>query len=490
VLHWDSIIDEATLASVLSEAYAHFSRPIAGALARFLGGLPAAHQASILTDQATLPPTATPSKRLATLARSCPTLHKLGQILARDQRLAPELRKHLQELESLRPSISLETIETTLEQELGPLKRLGVTLVPPALAEASVAVVVPFREESAPRGELPREAVFKLLKPGIEARLEQELELLGQVGAYLDQRCEDFQIPPLDYREMFEQIRDKLRHEVRLDQEQRHLQQARALYAGECRVQIPALFEPCTARVTAMERVVGNKVTEQGLNSEGEKRRLAGLVLEALIAVPIFLRASQALFHADPHAGNLFLTTDRRLAILDWSLVGSLGERERIAMVQILLGALTLDAERIVAILTELAERPPIDRETLEAVVRRWLRRIRQGQFPGFTWLMGLLDEAVQTARLRVQADLLLFRKTLYTIEGVVNDIGARGHRIDEVLLSKFLGHFVVEWPERWLALPNSRTFATWVSNADLAQMMLSLPWTATRFWLEQFGLR
>jgi ubiquinone biosynthesis protein len=487
MVNWDSIVDETALASLLSEGYAHFCRPIARTLALFLGGLPAAHQASILAAQALLPRTAVASERLATLARSCPALHKLGQILARDRRLAPELRKHLQELESLRPSISLETIQAVLTHELGPLQRLGVTLVPPALAEASVAVVVPFRQDSGPEGGSPRQAVFKVLKPGVEERLEQELELFARVGAYLDQECEDFQIPPLDYQEVFEQVREKLRHEVRLDREQHHLAQARALYVGESRVQIPALLEYCTSRVTAMERVIGRKVTEHGLDGDGEKRRLAGLVLEALIARPIFLRASQALFHADPHAGNLFLTMDRRLAILDWSLVGSLGEHERIAMVQIMLGALTLDAERIVAILAGLAERHPLDRATVEAVVHAWLARIRQGEFPGFTWLMGLLDEVVQTARLRVGADLLLFRKTLYTLEGVVADIGARDRRIDAVLLGEFLSHLAVEWPARWLALPNARTFATRVSNADLAQLMLSLPLTATRFWFGQF---
>ena len=43
------------------------------------------------------------------------------------------------------------------------------------------------------------------------------------------------------------------------------------------------------------------------------------------------------MFHGDPHAGNLFLTDENRLAILDWSLVGSLGERDVMAIVQILL---------------------------------------------------------------------------------------------------------------------------------------------------------
>ena len=172
---WDLLIDEADIASLLPEAYAHYRRPIKQALTVFLEGLPAVHQDAIVQDQAALPSAATLSERVARLARSCPALHKLGQTLARDRRLAPELRLQLQQLESLPPSIPLVDIADILMRELGPLDRLGVALEPPALAEASVAVVVPFRREQ-------DEGVFKVLKPGIEDRLEQELALLERVG--------------------------------------------------------------------------------------------------------------------------------------------------------------------------------------------------------------------------------------------------------------------------------------------------------------------
>ena len=77
------------------------------------------------------------------------------------------------------------------------------------------------------------------------------------MGAYLDERCADLRIPPLDYANAFLQVRDKLRHEVRLDREQDHLARARAFYADEPRVHVPALLPHCTPRVTAMERLTG-----------------------------------------------------------------------------------------------------------------------------------------------------------------------------------------------------------------------------------------
>ena len=237
-----------------------------------------------------------------------------------------------------------------------------------------------------------------------------------------------------------------------------------------------------------MQRICGGKVTEHGLACPRQKRRLAALVARALIASPIFSRADQALFHGDPHAGNLFLTDDGCLSILDWSLVGKLGERERIAILQIMLGAITLDTRRIIAVLEPLAVRQRPDPLALEAVVQAWIRRVRRGQFPGLSWLVGMLDDAVQNARLRVRSDLMLFRKSLHTLAGVVAEVGESRGQIDKVIRTEFARHFAMEWPQRWLRLPHSREFATRLSNFDLTHTMLSCPTTVARFWTGHSG--
>lgn len=494
--NWDFLLDETAFASVLPVQYAHFARPVRDGLAVFLGGLPESDQAAILHAQATLPPAAAFSQRLGLLAQSSPVLQKLGQILARDQRLPLELREYLRELESLPPTVPLETIRELLTQELGPLDRRGVTLTPPAIAEASVAVVIPFQSsphtpcagsETASEigaGSVPATlGVFKILKPGIEEQLEHELNLLERVGAHLDSRCDELQIPHLDYQESFQQVRHKLWDEVQLENEQRHLVQAKEFFADEPRVQIPAVLDHCTSRVTAMERITGGKVTGHSLDHPRQKRRLAKLIAKALIAKPVFSKSDRALFHSDPHAGNLFLTDDGCLAILDWSLVGTLGVPERIAIVQVILGAMTLDTQRIVSVLTGLSDQQRLDGAALKTVVEAWIKRVRRGQFPGLSWLVGMLDDATHNARLRVSTDLMLFRKSLHMLEGVVAEVGERSGQIDKTLSIEFLRHFASEWPQRWLRLPHTRDFATRLSNFDVTSTLLSYPATVARFW-------
>ena len=108
-MNWEFLINENTIACLLPDAYAHYQRPLQGALTLFLEGLPAQRQEAIAIEQATLPSTATALQRLVLLALSCPVLHKLGQTLARDRALSAELRGWLQQLESLFPLNSLRS---------------------------------------------------------------------------------------------------------------------------------------------------------------------------------------------------------------------------------------------------------------------------------------------------------------------------------------------------------------------------------------------
>jgi ubiquinone biosynthesis protein len=483
-MDWNDLVDEAAIAEVLPEPYARYRRPIKEALVRFLGGLSPEHQAGVIADQVSLAPEASVSERFARLARSCPALHKLGQTLARDRRLSPELRLHLQQLESLPPSMASQDLCDRVERELGDLERRGVMLAPPALAEGSVAVVVPFRLRRA-SADAPAEGVFKLLKPDIEARLEQELALVESIGTYLDERCEELDIPRLDYREVFESLAERLRQEIRLDEEQRHLVTAQRMYAGDPWVHVPALFALSTPRMTAMERLYGDKVTDHGYTGDDERRRLAGRAVTALLARPMLSTSPEAIFHGDPHAGNLLLTRDGRLAILDWSLATTLGEAPRRALVTLVIGALTFDRERIGDSLAVLAGREALDDGALRPIVDAGLRQVRQGQLPGLLWMTSLLDTVAQTARPKFGAELTLLRKNLHTLEGVVADIGAERSWIDAVLLGEFVAQFAREWPMRWIAGPGSRTYGTRLTNADLAELALRMPFAATRAWLD-----
>ena len=475
-------IDESLLRPLLPGSAARFAHPVAYALQVFLRGLTSSRQAELVAAQAALPGDSTVSQRLVELARGCPVLHKLGQVLARDSRLAHELRIQLQTLETMRPRYSQEQLADWLQAELGPLDKRGVRLTGPPLAEASVAVVVPC-ELSVGMNRSTREGVLKILKPGMEDRLAEELELLTAVGAELDRRCEELGIPQLDYQEAFQQVRLKLAQEICLDREQEHLRQARRVYAADIDVVIPEPFgEYCTARVTAMQRVRGVKITEHGFRLPQFGQQLAARMTRVLLAEPLLSKDTDAVFHGDPHAGNLLLTPRGQLAILDWSLVGHLGRSEREAIMQIFMAACLLDAKQIVQQLQQLAGARPVAMEALHQVVQMRLEHLKQGQFPGLNWLIGLLDEAAEKAQLRGSSEMLLLRKVVHMLHGLAWELGGSSHQVDETLLREFWLRFLAEWPWRWCSPLDSRDFATRLSNLDLTRFLWSLPWAASRY--------
>lgn len=471
---------------LVPEVYADYQPLVADALAFFLWRLSTPRLAAILAEQQALPRDAGVAQRLTALLFHCPTLHKLGQVVARNRKFDGELRSRLQTLETMPGTTCGEAVKQVIRRELGDAQG-ALRLDSTALAEASVAVVVPFTSTAA-EGSGPVDGVLKVLKPGIEEALEEELAIWSQLGQFIDERCEYYGVPPLNYAESLATVRELLAREIRLDHEQRHLAEAAEFYRGTRSIQIPALFPFCTSRITAMERIYGQKVTDMEAFSAQQRRRLANSVIEALIARPVWTPLETAIFHADPHAGNLFFTADERLAILDWSLTGYLGKVERIHMVQLLLGALTLDPKRIAREIEALAQ-VPVDASALRAVVDKAVGKLHAGKFPGFRWSQALLDEASLAAGVQFSRELLLYRKSILTLEGVIKDISGESS-IGRVFPAAAIRQFVCELTARAYAPPASRHFGTHVSNLDLLALYWAGPTAAARFWTHRWQRR
>lgn len=479
-MDWSRIIRPEDLASQIDADYRPYVQAFHAGLCAFLGALPAEVQQRSLARLTRAGEKASLGRRLTILAHDSPVLHKLGQILARNQRLAPALRRELQQLEWLHSTLTRTDIEAALMQEIGPLRDHAIRLADAPLAEASVAVVIPFaRLEGHPgRNDPPCEAVFKLLKPGIEERLRLELTLLAEVGALLDEQRSRLAILPLEYEDTFGQVSRSLSDEIRLDLEQRNLGEAADCFADQPLVHIPRLLAPCTPRLTAMERIHGRKLDPGLIDSPAASRQLAELTVRTLLVHPLLTSAATGFFHGDPHAGNLLATKDGRLGVLDWCLAGRLDAPSRRLMSRITLAAMTGQRQRIARLLEQLAVEPITDPAALRAAIDHSLAGWPPGRLPGFSWLVGLLDAVTLEARVRFSPDLLLFRKSLLTLMGVIAELSGDADCLDTVMLREFVALFAAEWPWRWMGGMPHAARTTRLSNADL----LDAAWAAS-FW-------
>jgi ubiquinone biosynthesis protein len=376
----------------------------------------------------------------------------------------------LQELESLKPHTPGEQWRPILERELAPaVEKYRIRVEEEALAEASAAIVVPLTWCDPADGRR-RHGAAKLLKPGIEKRLVEDLAILGQLADYLEERWIAYRLPPLAYRQILDDAAELLMNEVKVPQEQAALRRAADQFERHSDIQIPRLLPFCTDTMTAMDRVFGCKITDWHGLSEWQRPALYHAAVRSLLSDILFCRDESVLFHGDPHAGNLVATRDGRLAILDWSLTGRLTTEDRIRMSQILVGALALDTAKVTAAVVGLSGEGA-DEDLIARHVQEVVAGLRWHRLPVPRWGIDLLDNLAR-AGVRFPPRLLLFRKAFLTIEGVLADVWPAG-LLDETLMAEALVRFAWEWPLRWWKSLHDRDYATHVSSADLLEMVL-----------------
>ncbi len=462
------------VAQLVPDAYAAYRPVLSTALGRFLNGLSATRQAQIVQEQLTHP-LAAPDERLALLLQHSPLLHKLGQTIARDARLDQTLRHRLQGLEQLPSLLTHHQATQLVTAELG--SRRDVVVTGPPMAEASVAVVIPFQWR---QGTGSVDAVAKVLKPGIEVRLQEDLAIAADLVPWLQAQGEAGTLPAADYEGLVGGVMDKLRREIALEGEQAHLRAAASLYRYQGGIVIPEPLALSTPRLTAMTRLRGVKITDA---PAPQRRRLGELLAGALVATPFWSTRDPVLFHGDPHAGNLMATDDGRLGLLDWSLVIPLGKDRRRAALQLVLGGLALDAGWIEGALAELGK---VDRGRLAGPIDSALAQLRRGGFPDLSWVLELLDRTATGGALSLDPDLALLRRALYALKGVGNDLDPGGSFDGPFIAAGLaqLGSDALLWPgcldHRYL--PGHATATDW--------WRLSWAWTGAwqRVWLQQLG--
>jgi ubiquinone biosynthesis protein len=457
--------------ALLPDCYAVYRPAVRDCLIYFLTSLPEDKKIRLFSAQMAMPEGTGTFERFVALLSHCPTLHKLGQIMARNRDLDLQLRKRLQSLETLPPSTPVETLLPLIRKETG--GRTDIILEEKPLAEASVAVVLPFSL----KGE---EGVLKVIKPGIREHLPLELEIWSRIGAYLEERCGYYGIPPIEYGETLESLQSILEKEVHLDSEQAHLREMKAFYATSPDIIIPALYEWSTPSMTAMERIRGSSVA--ALSEPSKSRDTATLVIEELLARPFWSSEDPALFHGDPHGGNMLLTGEGKVALFDWSLLIPMGKELRSQIMEILLSAFMLNRYRVCRGLESLSRRPP-RRRLLKEVVEKSLAEVRRGRFPGFDWMVELLDESMLRAGLSPGNSLVLFRKALLTLLNLVRDI-SREASPDIIMTSSGLSHLFSEVPGRMLNPASRETYRSHMRNVDIMEALSTWPLRTGRLWL------
>jgi ubiquinone biosynthesis protein len=257
-----------------------------------------------------------PAQQLARdLEAMGPAYVKLGQVLASRPDLLPaEYTKALTRLQDDVKPFPFEEVRVLVEAELGVrLSKAFETFDPEPLAAASLGQVhsATLRDGTA--------VVVKVQRPEAARQVAEEFEVLAEIATFLDAHTEVGRRHRL--RRVLEEFRASIREELDYEREAENLVAVANNLQEFDRIAVPRpIPDYCTKHVLTMERVRGTKITKVSafarLDIDGPA------LIDELFHAYLKQVLVDGLFHADPHPGNVFITEDGRLALLDLGMVG------------------------------------------------------------------------------------------------------------------------------------------------------------------------
>ncbi len=357
----------------------------------------------------------TPDQLADDLEAMGPTYIKLGQVLAgRPDLLPAPYRKALERLQDRVKPFDGAEAQAIVAEELGArLSKAFSRFDPVPVAAASLGQV----HAAALRDG--REVVVKVQRPGIRAQIGEDFEVLGEIAEFFDQHTEAGR--RFRFRSVLQEFRLTIEQELNYENEAQNLVTVGRNLQEFGLITVPQpVPDYSTRNVLTMDFVQGRKITSL--------TPLARLDVDGAVLVEELFKAYlkqvlvDGIFHADPHPGNVFLTEDHRIALLDLGMVGHTAPGMQENLLRLLLAVSEGRGEDAAEIVVHMSEKletfdaPEFRRRISEMVVLRrdqGLERIKVGQ--------SLLDVSTHARDngLFVPSELSLLGKTLLQLDEV-----------------------------------------------------------------------
>jgi ubiquinone biosynthesis protein len=342
-----------------------------------------------------------------------PTFMKLGQVLStRSDLLPPGYLSELARLQDAAPEVPAEKVLGILERELGrPVGEVFTDFDPRPLATGSIgqAHLATLADGT--------EVVVKVRRPEAVARIEEDLHLLHRLAGFAARHWEaakDYDLVAL-VKEFDVTLHGELDYALEANNTVRFARN----FGQSAAVHVPRVFwESTTSRVLTLERMRGIKVTDgAALDGAGiDRSRLAKAATDVFMKM-IF---EDGFFHADPHPGNLFVESEKRIGLIDFGMVGSVDDGTREGLALLIVGVFGGDSDRVVDALFALGVTGSnVDRSALRRDLHPKIQPYKSGTVAGgLSPVLADVMEIVRRHHLVVPGNLSLLVKAVATGEG------------------------------------------------------------------------
>jgi predicted unusual protein kinase regulating ubiquinone biosynthesis (AarF/ABC1/UbiB family) len=344
-----------------------------------------------------------------------PTFVKLGQLLSsRPDLIPPRYVKALTRLQDDVKPFPTEEAEKIIEAELGAkMSKLFQAFDPVPTAAASLGQV----HKAILRDG--REVVVKIQRPHIRNQIAEDFDALRQIAKFMSRHTEFGQ--KYDLEATLDELEQTLAHELDYCREAMNMRCIRKHLAEFPNIVIPAPIDDyVTHKVLTMEYIDGSKITSLNpvVRTDLDGLGLADELFRAYLKQVLV----DGLFHADPHPGNVFLTLDNKIALLDLGMVGHTSQQTQEALLKILLAVSEGNSDEAADVAIQISEqRNDFD----EMVFRHKIAQLVADQHDASLGQMDVgkmllsVSSAAADSGLRVPTELTLLGKTLLQLDEV-----------------------------------------------------------------------
>lgn len=278
------------------------------------------------------------------LKKMGPTYVKLGQLLStRPDLLPPHYLEVLATLQDDVEVVGYSEIEKIFKEELGVrISKAFAAFDPEPLASASIGQVHKAVLHSG------KTVAVKVQRPGIRKRFIDDLDALMSIS----EQVESYSETARNYavHNVIEELRYVLIKELDYTLEAQNLSTLKTNLKEFEHIFVPApIFDYCSSRVLTMEFVEGRKITKVSPLKRIETS------FEPLVddLVKCYLKQIivDGFAHADPHPGNVYLTPQNKIALMDLGMVAKFSDEMRENILKLMIALSNYDGERVADIL-------------------------------------------------------------------------------------------------------------------------------------------
>lgn len=276
-----------------------------------------------------------------------PTFIKFGQVLSTRHDIVPEVYiKELEKLQDHVPPFDFLEAKKVIEREFGKkIEDVFKTFNREQIASASIGQVY---HATLYRGE---KVAVKVMRPGIEDIIETDLAILVSMAKFAKKHIRESKFfNPVGFVDEFSRV---IRHEIDYAHEAQNADRFYSNFQGNETVKIPKMYwEYSTRHVLCQEFSDGIKITDiDKIDAAGlDKKKISTDLANAYLKM-IF---EDGFYHADPHPGNILVSSEGKIIFLDFGMAGYVDPVLRESLARLLIAIQLNDMDFLIEALSEL----------------------------------------------------------------------------------------------------------------------------------------